>query len=94
VTRYPAPELPKLVVVRHGATSWSEEGRHTGHTDIPLAEEGREQARRLAGVLGARQFSLVLASPLTRAWDTGVLAGFGDRAEATDDLLEWDYGAN
>jgi probable phosphoglycerate mutase len=80
------------VVVRHGATPWSEEGRHTGRTDIPVAEAGREQARRLARVLGGRPFALVLVSPLARALETSALAGFGDRAEPTDDLLEWDYG--
>jgi broad specificity phosphatase PhoE len=34
----------------------------------------------------------VLTSPLSRAADTCRLAGFGDQAEVTDDLLEWDYG--
>jgi len=78
-------------VVRHGETEWSQIGRHTGRTDVPMLERGREQARGLAGPLGAMQFSLVLTSPLSRAAETCVLAGFADRAEATDDLLEWDY---
>jgi broad specificity phosphatase PhoE len=34
----------------------------------------------------------VLASPLSRALDTCRLAGYGDRAEPSDALLEWDYG--
>jgi broad specificity phosphatase PhoE len=92
VTGYPGAHQPKLVVVRHGATEWSEEGRHTGRTDVPLLEEGREQARRLGAALASAAFGLVLTSPLTRAAETCVLAGFGGRAEATDDLLEWDYG--
>jgi broad specificity phosphatase PhoE len=92
VTPYPAPDQPKLVVVRHGATQWSEEGRHTGRTDVPLTESGRAQARCLAGVLGRRSFALVLTSPLLRALETCALAGFGDVAEVTEDLVEWDYG--
>jgi broad specificity phosphatase PhoE len=92
VTRYPAPDLPKLVVVRHGATEWSEEGRHTGLTDVPLVEAGREQARRLGAALAGHPFSLVLESPLARARETCALAGFGQRAEPSDDLVEWDYG--
>jgi len=79
-------------VVRHGATQWSEEGRHTGRTDVPLTETGRAQARRLAGPLGRRSLALVLTSPLSRALETCALAGFGDRAEVTEDLVEWDYG--
>lgn len=93
MTAYPAPQLPKLVVVRHGATQWSEEGRHTGRTDVPLLEAGREQARALGEALSSSSFALVLTSPLGRARETCALAGFGERAEPTDDLLEWDYGA-
>jgi broad specificity phosphatase PhoE len=92
VTSYPEPELGKLVVVRHGQTEWSEEGRHTGRTDVPLDDHGCAQATELAGVLATREFSLVLVSPLSRATETCSLAGFADRAVPTEDLLEWDYG--
>jgi probable phosphoglycerate mutase len=92
VSSYPEPQLGKLVVIRHGETEWSEEGRHTGRIDIPLDDHGREQARSLAGALATRSFSLVLVSPLSRATETCALAGFADRAVPTEDLLEWDYG--
>jgi broad specificity phosphatase PhoE len=46
----------------------------------------------LAPRLAGRRFDLVLASPLGRALDTCRLAGLGDAAERTDDVLEWDYG--
>ena len=89
---YPAPHLAKLVAARHGATEWSDAGRHTGRTDVDLTAEGRAQARRLGGHLSDQPFGLVLTSPLRRAAETCALAGFGGRAEPTDDLLEWDYG--
>lgn len=92
MSRYPASQLPKLVVVRHGSTAWSEQGRHTGRTDVPLDEAGRQAARQLGAVLAAMPFSLVLTSPLSRAAETCTLAGFGDRAQHTWDLAEWDYG--
>jgi broad specificity phosphatase PhoE len=80
-----------IVCVRHGETEWSRDRRHTGRTDIPLTAAGREQAllagRRLAG----REWALVLASPLQRAWETARLAGV--QAQPEDDLMEWDYGA-
>jgi probable phosphoglycerate mutase len=84
---------PQLWIVRHGETEWSRTGRHTGRTDVPLTAAGVEQATSLRGRLEGRPFALVLSSPLRRAWDTCRLAGFGDSARATDDLLEWDYGA-
>lgn len=82
----------RIVLVRHGETEWSQSGRHTGRTDIPLTEDGRKAARALAPRLAEFDFVRVLTSPLSRAKDTCALAGFGDRCEPTDALLEWDYG--
>jgi broad specificity phosphatase PhoE len=82
----------EVVLVRHGETEWTLTGRHTGRTDIPLTERGREQARLIGATPRDRRFALVLSSPLSRALETCRLAGLGDLAEVTDDLLEWDYG--
>jgi broad specificity phosphatase PhoE len=82
----------EIVVVRHGETEWSANGRHTSRTDLPLTERGRERARALAPELAGRRFALVLCSPLRRARETCELAGFGGVAELYDDLHEWDYG--
>jgi broad specificity phosphatase PhoE len=87
-----APPDRGVVVVRHGATEWSETGQHTSRTDLPLLPEGRERAKRLATVLDPSAFARVLCSPLLRARETCELAGFGDRAEIVEDLREWDYG--
>jgi broad specificity phosphatase PhoE len=86
----PAPT--RLVLVRHGETEWSKAGRHTSRTDVRLTETGREQARRVGVALAGRPFSRVVASPMARARETVRLAGFADRAEALDDLREYDYG--
>jgi probable phosphoglycerate mutase len=80
-----------LWLVRHGATDWSESGRHTGRTDVPLTTEGEAGARKVASALSGRQFALVLTSPLQRARRTAELSGF-PAAEIDDDLREWDYG--
>lgn len=78
-------------LVRHGATEWSESGRHTGGTDVPLIAEGEQAARDLAPALHEHAFGLVLTSPLERAQRTAVLAGFPD-AVVDADLVEWGYG--
>jgi probable phosphoglycerate mutase len=83
---------PEVWLFRHGETEWSATGRHTGNTDVPLTEAGRQAARRLAPVAAGVGFARVLTSPLTRARDTCELAGLGGRAQVVDALREWDYG--
>jgi broad specificity phosphatase PhoE len=78
-------------LVRHGATEWSEAGRHTSITDVPLLPEGEDAARTLAPRLAGHDFALVLTSPRERARRTAELAGFG-AAQVDGDLAEWDYG--
>ena len=84
---------PTLHLVRHGATEWSENGRHTSTTELDLLPAGEEQARAVAPILAATTFDLVLCSPRARARRTCELAGLGDRVQIDDDLAEWDYGA-
>jgi probable phosphoglycerate mutase len=82
----------EVYLVRHGQTEWSLSGQHTGKTDIPLTAAGEGGAEAVGRELQAADFTLVLSSPLRRAVETCRLAGFGDRAQLRDDLVEWDYG--
>lgn len=82
----------EILLARHGETEWSRDLRHTGHTDIPLTDTGREQARALAPRFSGLDLALVLTSPLSRAAETCRLAGLGDRLVEEPDLIEWDYG--
>ncbi len=81
-----------IVLVRHGETEWSREGRHTSRTDVPLTQAGRRQAERLRGRMAAFGFASVLVSPMARARETAAICGLGTAAEVDDDLREWDYG--
>ena len=81
----------RIWLVRHGETSWSLSGQHTGRTDVALTARGEDQARALAHALDGNDVALTLCSPLSRARETARLAGLTpDHVDA--DLLEWDYG--
>jgi broad specificity phosphatase PhoE len=80
-----------LILLRHGQTEWSQAGRHTGRTDIPLTAYGERSARELAPVLAKLTVTAVFTSPAQRATRTAELAGL-TRAEPDPDLWEWDYG--
>ena len=82
----------QLWLLRHGATEWALNGRHTGSTDLPLLPEGEEEARALCPVLSQQQFAAVFSSPLQRVQRTCELAGLGDRMQICDDIIEWNYG--
>jgi broad specificity phosphatase PhoE len=84
--------VQRVYLIRHGETPWTLTGQHTGLTDIPLTEHGRETARRLEPVLTKQRFDLVLTSPLQRARETCELAGLSARAQIDADLVEWNYG--
>ena len=82
----------ELWLIRHGETEWSRSGAHTGRTDLPLTDTGRERAAAIGRYLAARPFALVLTSPMERARETCRLAGYGDVAQTDPNLHEWDYG--
>jgi probable phosphoglycerate mutase len=81
-----------VFAMRHGETAWSLSGQHTGTTDIPLTDNGRQLAKRMRPVLGHKPFVLILCSPMQRARETCALAGLGDQAVIEPDLVEWNYG--
>ncbi|MCX4704599.1 histidine phosphatase family protein [Streptomyces sp. NBC_01373] len=80
-----------LFLVRHGETEWSRSGRHTGSTDVPLTERGRQEARGLVTLIRSHRIGAAFVSPLQRARETAELIGLHDVRVDTD-LREWDYG--
>ena len=82
----------EIWLLRHAATEWSKNGRHTGTSDIPLLPEGEEIARKMRPVVEAHTFELCLSSPMQRARKTAELVGLGERIEIDPNLKEWDYG--
>ena len=60
----------RLLLVRHGESTYNAEGRIQGQQDAPLSERGRQQAERLGERLCAYEFDACYASDLSRAADT------------------------
>lgn len=59
-----------LVLVRHGQSEWNALGLWTGHSDVALTEQGRDEARRAAEHLQDITFHKAYTSKLTRAQQT------------------------
>jgi broad specificity phosphatase PhoE len=83
---------PHIYLIRHGETEWSETGQHTGRTDKPLTDKGRQQAEVARDLLRKVSFGMVLSSPSSRAVETAEIVGLGSRVQTKDELAEVDYG--
>src|SRR6185295_15568243 len=91
-----------LLLVRHGETAWNREGRFQGHTDVPLSDLGRSQARALRARLEAGahahlfddEHTAIVSSDLRRAHETAEIA-FGRPGRTLHvrrELREFCYG--
>ncbi len=87
-----------LVLIRHGPTDWTAEGRIQGHSDVPLSAAGRDAVRgwRLPLELADEPGGWVwLSSPLARARETAALLRHGNgaaEARLEDALKEMHWG--
>jgi broad specificity phosphatase PhoE len=89
----PLPTRPapvRLVLVRHGQSTWNRERRIQGQLDPPLSAEGLRQAERLGQRLAGRSFTGFYASDLKRAFETAEAVGarIGRRPKAVTALRE------
>ena len=86
-----------LVLVRHGQSEWNALGLWTGLRDVPLSEEGIEEARRAAEALRDVKFDVGYTSALGRAQQTleEIKTALGQTeipTIAAPELNERDYG--
>jgi broad specificity phosphatase PhoE len=84
----------RIFVIRHGATTLSAEDRFAGATDVPLSDEGREQAARLALRLKSESVAAVYASPMGRTMETAQIIAepHGHDVQTRDGLREISHG--
>jgi broad specificity phosphatase PhoE len=86
--------VTRLFLVRHGATSATQEDRFSGSSGAELSEDGRWQAARLGERLSHQNITAVYSSPLSRALDTArIIAEHCGLEPATrDGLREMGHG--
>jgi broad specificity phosphatase PhoE len=84
----------RLLLVRHGATAWNNEGRIIGSTDFPLSTDGRKQAQQLGIRLSGEPIDIILSSDLKRASETARIISIECGAPLVLDnrLREVDFG--
>ncbi len=81
--------MRQLTLIRHGLTAWNKTGQFQGHTNIPLSEEGKAQAKALAKYLEKASNSVdkVYSSPLSRSFETAEIV-FPEANVVQDDRLK------
>ena len=83
-----------LLLIRHGETAWNRSKVFRGTHDVPLNDNGREQARLASQSLAKRQIDAAYSSPLQRATETAriVLQAHDLAPAACEGLLDFNYG--
>ncbi len=85
MTGTPSERRLELVAVRHGRTAWNRDKRYQGHTDVPLDDVGRAQARLVGVGLAPLCFDGAVSSDLSRARETAdIVLGMRHLAVALD----------
>lgn len=86
----------RITIIRHGRTELTNEGRFTGHIDIPLSNEGEEEIKKSALSLSAYEPTQLISSDFLRAKNTANIIGdicslspFYDARLREEDLGGW-----
>lgn len=87
-------EETKLYLVRHGETEWNAVGKFQGHSDVPLSDLGRQQAKKLALRLGSTKIDAFYSSDLSRAMETATIIAKEHHSQVSylPDLREINFG--
>ena len=86
--------MTRIILVRHGETTWNNSGRYQGQTDIPLSDAGVRQAELLAANFTYGKPTAVYASDLIRARKTAEIlaAEFNLIVQTEPALREINFG--
>lgn len=79
----------ELYIFRHGETDWNKENRTMGWSDVPLNDNGRAQAERLASDLQKAGLEIIYSSPLSRTFETAEIVARPNNIKiVTNDALK------
>lgn len=81
-----------IIIVRHGKTDWNEKQLMQGKTDIPLNNDGINDAKVLASIIKDKKIDLCFCSPLIRAQQTAKILMDESKIIIDDSLVERDFG--
>jgi uncharacterized phosphatase len=86
--------MTTILLARHGETDWNVDRRVQGHSDTPLNDTGRDQAKALGDELANVEIDAVYSSDLMRAHETARLVAQprGLDVTAIPDLRERHFG--
>ena len=90
--------MKRLYFMRHGLSELNVKGIIAGHTETPLTEEGRQQARQAGRAAKSLGIGCIVSSPLARAIETAQLVaqeiGYPiDSIVVNEILIERHFGA-
>jgi len=91
-------EETKIIAIRHGETDWNKIHKIQGISNIPLNQNGENQAKIIAEKLKNEKFDLIITSPLNRAKKTAeiIFDFLGEKVHGgikiEDDLIERNFG--
>lgn len=88
--------MKRIIFLRHGKTEWNIQSRYQGKTDVPLNDEGRLQAQRVALRLKSFDIDAIYASSLARASETAAIVSKLIKVPVKGllkELHEMDFGA-
>jgi broad specificity phosphatase PhoE len=84
--------LSRIVLVRHGETVGESSIRFHGATDVPLSDEGRRQAAQARRAIPGEGYDQIVASSLSRAWQTACIVAPGRPVVLEPDFREINFG--
>jgi broad specificity phosphatase PhoE len=81
-----------LYLIRHGVTDWNKQKRYCGYIDVPLSQEGSNQAARLAKRIKSIPIDVVYSSDLKRAVKTARIVFGKIKIKKIPELQEMNFG--
>jgi probable phosphoglycerate mutase len=87
--------VPRVILIRHGETDWSRDGRWQGWSDVPLNAKGQAQARELVEPLARQRPTHLVVSDLVRTQETmrPLATALGIEPVVEPELKEIDVGS-